>query len=78
MKYRFNNNFQRIEKPNKRETSGMFMMNEYTVEAASNRRDLIRIVRKMMTKGWQPIGGVAVDIHGEDDRVIQAMVREQK
>jgi len=78
MKCRLNNNFQRIEKPNKRKTSGMFMMDEYTVEAASNRRDLIRIVRKMMSKGWQPIGGVAVDIHGEDDRVLQAMVRSQE
>ncbi len=54
------------------------MWKEYTVEAASNRKDLIRIVRKMMSKGWQPVGGVAVDIHGEDDRVLQAMVRSQE
>ena len=54
------------------------MMTEYTVEAAPNRRNLIRIVRKMMAKGWQPIGGVGVDIHGEDDRLLQAMVRHNK
>ena len=54
------------------------MWKESTVEAASNRKDLIRTVRKMMSKGWQPVGGVAVDIHGEDDRVLQAMVRNQE
>jgi|TARA_B110000444_G_scaffold86897_1_gene82147 hypothetical protein len=54
------------------------MWKEYTVEAASNRQDLGRIVRKMISNGWQPIGGVCIDIHEEDARFLQSMVRTRE
>ena len=54
------------------------MWKEYTVEAASNRLDLGRIVRKMISNGWQPIGGVCIDIHEEDARFLQSMVRTRE
>ena len=54
------------------------MWKEYPVAAASNRLDLGRIVRKMISNGWQPIGGVCIDIHEEEARFLQSMVRTRE
>ena len=51
------------------------MWNEYTIERGGTLDDLARIVRKMMKNGWQPIGGICVDIHEDSERFIQSMVR---
>ena len=51
------------------------MWNEYSIESASTKDDLNRLVRKMMKNGWQPIGGVCIDIHEDDFRFLQTMVR---
>ena len=54
------------------------MWNEYTIERGRSLDDLARIVRKMMRNGWQPTGGVCVDIHEDDARFLQAMVRTRE
>ena len=54
------------------------MWNEYTIESASTKEDLGRLVRKMITNGWQPIGGVCIDIHEDTARFLQSMVRVRK
>tara|TARA_B100000575_G_C22888481_1_gene517191 strand:+ start:466 stop:660 length:195 start_codon:yes stop_codon:yes gene_type:complete len=53
---------------------------EYTVESGATKTDIRRIVRKMMKNGWQPIGGICIDLHEDEARYLQAMVRirEQK
>ena len=48
---------------------------EYTVETAATKGDLVRLVGKMMKNGWEPRGGVSIDIHEENARFLQAMVR---
>ena len=54
------------------------MWNEYTIERGRSLDDLARIVRKMMRNGWQPTGGVCVDIHEDEARFLQAMVRTRE
>tara|TARA_S200000501_G_C20731344_1_gene702963 strand:+ start:620 stop:796 length:177 start_codon:yes stop_codon:yes gene_type:complete len=54
---------------------GGIMWNEYTIESASTKEDLGRLVRKMIANGWQPIGGVCIDIHEDSARFLQSMVR---
>jgi len=51
------------------------MWDQYTVERGPTLDDLARIVRKMMKNGWQPSGGIAIDIHEDESRFVQAMVR---
>tara|TARA_B100000579_G_C22585392_1_gene735491 strand:- start:456 stop:650 length:195 start_codon:yes stop_codon:yes gene_type:complete len=60
--------------------SGMSGWDEYTVESGATKTDIRRIVRKMMKNGWQPIGGICIDLHEDEARYLQAMVRfrEQK
>ena len=53
------------------------MWEEYTIESSPTREDLGRLIRKMITNGWQPIGGVCIDIHEENARFLQAMVRKK-
>ena len=48
---------------------------EYTVESGATKTDIRRIVRKMMKNGWQPIGGICIDLHEDEARYLQAMVR---
>ena len=48
---------------------------EYTVESGATKVDIRRIVRKMMNNGWQPIGGICIDLHEDEARYLQAMVR---
>ena len=50
---------------------------EYTIEFSSTRDDLARKVRKMITNGWEPIGGLCVDIHEDDGRFLQCMIRNR-
>ncbi len=50
---------------------------EYTVESGATKADIRRIVRKMMKNGWQPIGGICIDLHEDEARYLQAMVRTQ-
>ena len=50
---------------------------EYTVESGATKTDIRRIVRKMMKNGWQPIGGICIDLHEDEARYLQAMVRTQ-
>ena len=54
------------------------MWNEYTIESASTKEDLGRLVRKMIANGWQPIGGVCIDIHEDSARFLQSMVRARE
>ena len=54
------------------------MWKEYTIEAAGSREDLGRLVRKMISNGWQPIGGVCIDIHEDSARFLQSMVRARE
>ena len=51
------------------------MWKEYTIEAAANKEDLRRLVRKMIGNGWQPIGGICIDLHEDKSRYLQSMVR---
>ncbi len=53
------------------------MWNEYTIESGPSKEDLRRIVRKMMGNGWQPIGGLCIDLHDDKARYLQAMVRSR-
>ena len=39
------------------------MWDEYTVEAGPTKEDLRRLVKKMIGNGWQPIGGICIDLH---------------
>jgi len=57
---------------------GEHMWKEYTIEAAGSREDLGRLVRKMISNGWQPIGGVCIDIHEDSARFLQSMVRARE
>lgn len=57
---------------------GEHMWKEYTIEAAGRREDLGRLVRKMISNGWQPIGGVCIDIHEDSARFLQSMVRARE
>ena len=50
---------------------------EYTVESGATKADIRRIVRKMMKNGWHPIGGICIDLHEDEARYLQAMVRTQ-
>ena len=54
------------------------MWKEYTIEAAGSREDLGRLVRRMISNGWQPIGGVCIDIHEDSARFLQSMVRARE
>ena len=54
------------------------MWEEYTIEAAANKEDLRRLVKKMMGYGCQPLGGVCIDLHEDKSRYLQAMVRNRK
>ena len=54
------------------------MWDEYTVESSSTKESLTRLVRKMMSNGWRPLGGICIDIHEDDARFLQAMVREKQ
>ena len=51
---------------------------EYTIEAAANKEDLRRLVKKMIGNGWQPLGGVCIDLHEDKHRYLQTMVRMTK
>jgi len=51
---------------------------EYTIETGSNKKDLIRIVGKMIKNDWVPLGGVCIDIHDDENRFVQAMTRNNK
>ena len=51
------------------------MWGEYTIEAGPTKEDLRRLVKKMIGNGWQPLGGVCIDLHEDQSRYIQAMVR---
>ena len=53
------------------------MWDEYTIESAGTKEDLGSLVRKMITNGWQPIGGVCIDIHEDSARFLQSMVRKR-
>ena len=57
---------------------GSPMWEEYTIEAAANKEDLRRLVKKMIGNGWQPLGGVCIDLHEDKSRYLQAMVRNRK
>ena len=57
---------------------GEHMWKEYTIEAAGSKEDLGRLVRKMISNGWQPIGGVCIDIHEDSARFLQSMVRARE
>ena len=61
-----------------RKPLGACMWKEYTIEAAGSREDLGRLVRKMISIGWHPIGGVCIDIHEDSARFLQAMVRARE
>ena len=54
------------------------MWEEYTIEAAANKEDLRRLVKKMMGNGWLPLGGGGIDLHEDKSRYLQAMVRNRK
>lgn len=54
---------------------GIMIWEEYTVESGATKTDIRRIVRKMMKNGWQPIGGICIDLHEDEARYLQAMVR---
>lgn len=54
------------------------MWQEYTIERAPSREDLARLVRKMLGNGWQPVGGVCIDIHEDEARFLQSMVRTRE
>ena len=66
----------RKEEKGRVEVGGMWK--EYTIEAAGSREDLGRLDRKMITNGWQPIGGVCIDIHEDAARFLQSMVRARE
>ena len=51
------------------------MAEEYTIESAASKEGLSRLIRKMIKNGWKPLGGICIDIHEDDDRFLQAMVR---
>ena len=51
------------------------MWNEFTIERGATLDDLARVVRKMMKHGWQPVGGICIDIHEDQERFLQSMVR---
>ena len=54
------------------------MWDEYTVEAGPTKEDLRRLVKKMIGNGWQPIGGICIDLHEDKARYLQAMVRSRR
>ncbi len=54
------------------------MWKEYTIESAGTKEDLCRLVRKMIANGWQPTGGVCIDIHEDAARFLQSMVRSRE
>ena len=51
------------------------MWQEYTIEAGPTKEDLRRLVKKMIGNGWQPLGGLCIDLHEDNARYLQAMVR---
>ena len=53
------------------------MVLEYTIESGANKKDLIRIVSKMIKNDWTPSGGICIDIHDDENRFVQAMIRNR-
>lgn len=47
--------------------SPTILINEYVVVTADTPQEIESIVRKRMSQGWQPMGGVSVALSESDD-----------
>jgi len=50
------------------------MITDYKVLCKISRIDIVDEVKKLMSKGWTPLGGIAVD----DFKFYQTMIKEEK